>query len=191
MQEDVKGAAFKRDNVARMLLHLTAPEQLAVEEEKRLNQRGLRLAAARERLGSYVLLVMRRFGHNKLEGELFTLRMHQNPPSVEIRDELLIPPEYLVEKPPPPPRIDQKRYSGCNQSGQRSPRCPSRDRELPTENRVSKQPALPPTTLGLAPTSVDKPPQTLKPGCKSHTNGTSEGGARRGGMRLHAWIDGE
>lgn len=27
-----------------------------------------------------------------LEGELFTLRLHQNPPSVEIRDELLIPP---------------------------------------------------------------------------------------------------
>src|SRR5256886_5824943 len=50
---------------------------------------------------SYVLLTMARHGYRKLEGELFTLKLHKNPPSVEMTDELLIPAEFLIEKPPP------------------------------------------------------------------------------------------
>lgn len=182
MQEYVIGADIKRDNVARMLLHLTAPEQLAAEEEKRLNQRGLRLAAARERLGSYVLLVMRRFGHKRLEGELFTLRMHQNPPSVEIRDELLIPPEYLVEKPPPPPRIDKKGILDAIKAG----------KEVPGARLVTGRPA--PGWSGVIGEAA--PPQST-----NHLRLLSRvaraipmARAREepgGGMRLHAWIDGE
>src|SRR5437773_4614751 len=120
LQEYLKGAATKRDNVARIMLHLEAMEQLAAAEEKRLSRRRLRLAATRKRLQSYVLLTMARHGYQKLEGELLTLKLHKNPPSVEMTDELLIPAEFVIEK-PPPLQVDKKLLLNALMSGRSIP----------------------------------------------------------------------
>jgi hypothetical protein len=99
----------KRDRVGGFLEHLDNQE-LAIEVElDRLRCRKGKLASTKQQMHSYILAVMERAGVKKLEGKLFTFTSKNNPPSVEIVDELAIAPEYLVQPDPPPPKPDKRK----------------------------------------------------------------------------------
>ncbi len=93
MQEYVIGADIKRDNVARMLLHLTAPEQLAAQEEKRLKPARPETRRGTRGIGFLCPARDETFRPQEARGRTLYAEDAPKPASVEIRDELLIPPE--------------------------------------------------------------------------------------------------
>ena len=101
------GAVVKRDRVAEFILHIENVESQFDDEIVRLKTRREQIKRTRERMEGYVLQIMERIGVTKLEGQLHTLKAKRNPPHVEIESELLLPSEYLVPVPQPPPRPDK------------------------------------------------------------------------------------
>lgn len=97
----------KRDKCGQFLEHLEGAEVLIEKEIDRLEKKRARVEGIRKGMNDYILAVMERNEVKKLEGKLFTFTAKQNPPSVEIIDELAIAPEYLVQPDPPPPRPDK------------------------------------------------------------------------------------
>jgi hypothetical protein len=114
-------APGKRDRMAEFILHTEEAEQAIEEEIARLRRRKERISAARERMQDSVLEVMEVMEMKSLQGELYTLVAAKNPSSVEIVDDLSIPPEFLLPPPPSPLRPDKSAIKKALKSGREVP----------------------------------------------------------------------
>jgi hypothetical protein len=114
-------APDKRDRMAEFILHTEEAEQAIEEEIARLRRRKERISAARERMQDSVLEVMEVMDMKSLKGELYTLVAAKNPSSVEIVDDLSLPPEFLLPPPPSPLRPDKSAIKKALKSGKEVP----------------------------------------------------------------------
>lgn len=65
------------------------------EEELRLKNRRLAIENHVARLKAYAMIALEHMGKEKVEGALFTLRVQQNPPSVQVADGVALGDEYV------------------------------------------------------------------------------------------------
>ena len=77
---------------------LDARAKIAEEEAKRLYDRASRLHKHREWLKEYVRVNMEAVGRQKVEGDLFTVRVQATAPRVDIAADAVLPDEYMVVK---------------------------------------------------------------------------------------------
>jgi hypothetical protein len=119
--EYLQTAPDKRDRMAEFILHTEEAEQAIEVQIARLRSRKERISAARERMQDSVLEVMEVMEMKSLQGELYSLVAAKNPSSVEIVDDMLIPPEFLQPPSPSPLRPDKSAIKKALKSGQEVP----------------------------------------------------------------------
>lgn len=95
----VEGAfAIKAEKVAGYIKHLEYLAAAAKSEKDRLADLQKRREKKVDTLKQYLLLNMQNAGYQKLEADRFTLSVRNNPESVKIDDETLIPYEFWRTK---------------------------------------------------------------------------------------------
>ena len=89
----------KAENIAKWIRNLEADKKAFEEEEKRFKEKK---QAADHRIKSLKLYLednMRLTGKTKFKAGFFSFAIQNNPPSVEVFDEALIPKQFLIEQP--------------------------------------------------------------------------------------------
>ena len=76
-----------------------------------------------DHMKKYVLDCMQNNGIQKIECPYFVMSIAKNPPAVDVFDEAMIPADYFVEQPPPPPRLDKKLVMQAMKDGFDVPGC--------------------------------------------------------------------
>lgn len=90
----------KRDGVAKYLRSLKAAQSAIADEITYLLDRKVVLKNHEERLRAYIIGIIEQYGtarpkkQKELKGNIHTLQLRQNPPSVVIEDEALVPAKY-------------------------------------------------------------------------------------------------
>lgn len=107
----------KATNVAMFVLGLEAESEAMEDAAARMKERAARRKRRAESIRAYLLLNMQVSGIRKIECPEFTLAVQANPPSVEIDELAVIPPEYMVTPEPPPPRPDKKKILAALKEG--------------------------------------------------------------------------
>lgn len=89
----------KAENIAKLIRNLEADNKAFEEEEKRFKEKK---QAADNRIKSLKLYLednMRLTGKTKFKAGFFSFAIQNNPPSVEVFDEALIPKQFLIAQP--------------------------------------------------------------------------------------------
>lgn len=89
----------KAENIAKWIRNLEADKKAFEEEEKRFKEKK---QAADNRIKSLKLYLednMRLTGKTKFKAGFFSFAIQNNPPSVEVFDEALIPKQFLIAQP--------------------------------------------------------------------------------------------
>ena len=89
----------KAENIAKWIRNLEADKKAFEEEEKRFKEKK---QAADNRIKSLKLYLednMRLTGKTKFKAGVFNFAIQNNPPSVEVFDEALIPKQFLIAQP--------------------------------------------------------------------------------------------
>lgn len=113
----------KAIDVAAFTRNLDATAQAVREAAKAMLSRADRIEKRAESIRNYLLFQCQAAGVSKIESPWFTLAVRKNPPSVVIDDETQIPPEYIVQPPPPAPRPDRDAIKRAIKSGADVPGC--------------------------------------------------------------------
>lgn len=87
----------KADNIARIMAQLTATEEAIKAEVKRLSERAAIIGKQRESLKGYLFASMEAAKRDKFKTAFYNFTIRNNPASVQIVDESLIPAEYIRE----------------------------------------------------------------------------------------------
>ena len=95
----------KAENIAKLIKNLEADAKIIKEEEQRLAERRRAIEAKVDRLKAYLQEQLEVAGLQKVKRPTITVAIQNNPPSVEIADEKLIPSEFMI---PQPAKIDKK-----------------------------------------------------------------------------------
>ncbi|EGY0052585.1 TPA: siphovirus Gp157 family protein, partial [Listeria monocytogenes] len=93
---------------------LAADAEMAGIEAKRLLKRKQALENNVQNLKNYLQTEMERMEIRKINSTLFTIQIQKNPPSVEIVEEALLKPFFLLQE----PKIDKKRIAEILKSGE-------------------------------------------------------------------------
>lgn len=91
---------LKLENTAKIIRTWDAESAAIKAEEDRLKKRRQTRENGAERLKQYIFENMQKVKKEKIEGELFTLRLQNNPSKVNILNDKTIPAHYLVEQNP-------------------------------------------------------------------------------------------
>ena len=91
------GIAIKAQNIAAMIMNLEAEATKIEAAEERLDNRRQSLQNRATWLRNYLMVNMQAVNLNKLRSPngLFTIAVRQNPPSVSIEDQSLIPERFM------------------------------------------------------------------------------------------------
>lgn len=92
---DIKG-----ENYAKIIKNLTGSEDMLNAEIKRLTARKNAIKTNITRLKTTLQEGMEAVGKDKIKGQLFTVAIQNNPPSVDIADESIIPRRLFVKQLP-------------------------------------------------------------------------------------------
>ncbi len=95
----------KVENCAKALRNLEGEKIAIANEVKRLSDKKKRYENKIQSLKTYVQGQMEFVGKDSVKGEVLSVRIQNNPPSLEIEEDAKIPEEYLVEQ---EPKIDRK-----------------------------------------------------------------------------------
>lgn len=116
--EGIEGALeLKANNVMMFVKNLEGlTEQLKAEEE-RMKKRRVSLENKALKLNDYLLSCMVANGISKITCPNFELILRNNPVSVEIFNEKLIPEEFMVQQPSPPPKPNKAMIKEAIHSG--------------------------------------------------------------------------
>jgi hypothetical protein len=87
--------ANKAEAIAGLVAHLNGIAGMRRAEAERLRNRAQSDERQAERLKGYLLKNMRTIGQERIETARFTLSIRQNPPAVNVLEEMLIPDEYI------------------------------------------------------------------------------------------------
>ena len=99
---------FKAEQIAKMILELSAGITAYNDEVDRLNKHIVTLTNSKNSLLSYLKLNMEDVGKLKIKGDLVTITIRLNPASLEILDESQIP-EQWWRIPPVPEKVVNKK----------------------------------------------------------------------------------
>ena len=108
----------KAENIAKWIRNLEADKKAFEEEEKRFKEKK---QAADNRIKSLKLYLednMRLTGKTKFKAGFFSFAIQNNPPSVEVFDEALIPKQFLIEQ---PAKIDRAGIKELLKAGEEVP----------------------------------------------------------------------
>lgn len=95
----------KAENIAKLVKNLEADVKVIKEEEQRLAERRRAIEAKVERLKTYLQEQLETAGIEKVKRPTITVSIQNNPPSVDVIDETLIPADFLI---PQPAKVDKK-----------------------------------------------------------------------------------
>ncbi|ADE87517.1 gp157-like protein [Deep-sea thermophilic phage D6E] len=95
----------KAENIAKLIRNLEADVKVIRDEEKRLAERRQVIENKVERLKSYLQEQLETAGLQKVKRPTITVSIQNNPPSVDVIDETLIPADFLI---PQPAKVDKK-----------------------------------------------------------------------------------
>lgn len=95
----------KAENIAKVMKELKGTADVIDNEIKRLQERKTTLLNNEKSLKQYLQGEMEKLGKTKIKGELFNIGIQNNPISVNIVNEKLIPQGFFV---PQPPKLDKK-----------------------------------------------------------------------------------
>ena len=110
----------KAENIAKLVKNLEADAKIIKEEEQRLAERRRAIEAKVERLKTYLQEQLEVAGLQKVKRPTITVAIQNNPPSVEIADEKLIPSEFMI---PQPAKVDKKSILDRLKNGEMIPGC--------------------------------------------------------------------
>lgn len=105
----------KVENTAKLMRSFQVDVDALKLEEKRLADRRIAIEKRIESIKDYLKNQMEVAGIDKVKRPTLTVSIANNPPSVEIEDESLIPFDYMV---PQPARIDKKALLTALKEGQ-------------------------------------------------------------------------
>ncbi|WP_369671866.1 siphovirus Gp157 family protein [Enterococcus faecium] len=95
----------KAKNLAKIVKEVEGKAELIDSEIKRLKKRKTSLLNNAKSIEQYLKGEMEKTGKTKIKGELFDIRIQNNPVSVNVYNENLIPKEFFT---PVPPKLDKK-----------------------------------------------------------------------------------
>lgn len=113
----------KAVNVAMAVRNMESDAAAIKEAEAQMAQRRKALEARAERIKAYLLDNMQAAGISKIECPYFRLSVRDNPPSVEVYELGIVPAEYMVQAPPPPPSLDKRAIGDALKAGVDVPGC--------------------------------------------------------------------
>ena len=108
----------KLENIGKVIRNLDGEVSALKNEEKRLADKRKSIENSVKRLKGYAKDNLNVTGKDKLKAGLFTFAMQNNPPSVQINDESLIPKEYYV---PVEPKLDKSTIKELLRDGKTVP----------------------------------------------------------------------
>lgn len=94
IEENIEG---KAENTAKLIKSIEGNINTLKEEEKRLAKKRRAMENKTNRIKDYLEMQLRVMEIDKVQGELFTVALQNNPPSVNFIDENLIPEKYKEE----------------------------------------------------------------------------------------------
>ena len=97
--------AEKAENTAKLIKSLEADVKAIKEEEKRLADRRKALEKKIENIKDYLQEQLEIAGIDKVKRPTITVSIQNNPPSVRVVNEELIPSHFMI---PQPPKLDKK-----------------------------------------------------------------------------------
>jgi hypothetical protein len=100
-----------------VIKNLRAPVIAIDDEIKRLQERKKAFDKQADRVEAWLKDNMVKCGIKKLECPAFTIAVQDNPSSVFVADESLIPKEYMRQAEPPPPAPDKKAIAQAIKDG--------------------------------------------------------------------------
>ena len=110
----------KLEAVAKVRANLLREAEAIKAEEDRLSDRRRAAERRADWLKDYVEYCMTTAGQTKVKTDLFTIAIQNNPPSVSVINEALIPADYLIEQ---QPRLDKRKILDVLKAGQDVPGC--------------------------------------------------------------------
>lgn len=104
----------KAENTAKVIRELEGDINTLTSEIQRLNERKTALSNNVKRIKEYLQNEMEKVGKTKIKGELFNVRIQNNPSGVYVEDERKIPRDYFNEQ---EPKLDKARLKNELKSG--------------------------------------------------------------------------
>ena len=95
----------KAENTAKVIKQLEANAEMLANESRRLSERKSAIENNVRNLKSYLQDQLDKCGKSKIKGEIFTVAIQNNPQSVDVLDESLIPSTYFIQQ---APKLDRK-----------------------------------------------------------------------------------
>ena len=108
----------KAENIAKWIRNLEADKKAFEEEEKRFKEKKQAADNRIKSLKQYLEDNMRLTGKTKFKAGFFSFSIQNNPPSVEVFDEALLPKRFLIEQ---PPKIDRAGIKELLKAGEEVP----------------------------------------------------------------------
>jgi hypothetical protein len=105
----------KLENIAKIRATLLAEAEAYKAEAARLTARRISRENAADRLKRYAESGMREAGLREVKGEVFTLKIQKNNPSVLVTDEKAIPAPFWIEQ---EPKLDKRSLLDALKSGE-------------------------------------------------------------------------
>ncbi len=113
----------KATNVAMFCRNLEATAAAIKEAESQMAARRKAIENRAAGMRDYLLASMMVTGITKIECPHFRLTVRENPPAVEVYEPGLIPAQYMVTPPAPPPSIDKAAIKEAIKAGQEVAGC--------------------------------------------------------------------
>ena len=110
--------AEKAENTAKLIKSLEADVKAIKEEEKRLADRRKALEKKIENIKDYLQEQLELAGIDKVKRPTITVSIQNNPPSVRVVNEELIPSHFMI---PQPPKLDKKGILEKLKNGEKVP----------------------------------------------------------------------
>ena len=113
----------KATNVAMFVRNLEATAEAIKAAEVEMAKRRKALESRAANVREYLKANMLRTGITKIECPLFKISVRDNPASVRVTDESVIPSQFMRQPDPPPPSPDKKAIGEALKSGEDVPGC--------------------------------------------------------------------
>ena len=108
----------KAENIAKLIRTVEAEEKAFEAEEKRFNAMKKTAANKKQYLKQYLEFNMILTDKTKFKAGVFNFSIQNNPPSVVVFDEALLPERFLIEQ---PPKIDRAGIKELLKAGEEVP----------------------------------------------------------------------
>jgi hypothetical protein len=109
--------------VAKFILGVEAESDAIKEAAAAMTLRAERLSKRAESIRAYLLLQFIAMNWKKINNPELVITRRDNPPAVQISNDLIVPGSYWVQPPAPPPRIDKRAVKEALTAGKDVPGC--------------------------------------------------------------------